>query len=109
MPFSRWRHARGREYCRGESGSALSGGYAPDSARTEGSSIVDEPGECRTPVRENQRTGRFLREKLISDHGLFPSYEDQQRAAKGQDPWGFFRDAQVVGRLDAGSRAGFTS
>ena len=25
---------------------ALSGGYAQDSARAEGSSIVDEPGEC---------------------------------------------------------------
>ena len=41
-----WRHARGREYCRGEPGSALSGGYAPDSAKAEKSSIVDEPGEC---------------------------------------------------------------
>ena len=41
-----WRHARGREHCRGESGSALSGGSAPDSTRAEGSSIVDEPGEC---------------------------------------------------------------
>ena len=39
------RHARGREHCRGEPGSALSGGYAPDSAKVEGSSIVDEPGE----------------------------------------------------------------
>ena len=48
-------HARGREHCRGEPGSALSGGYAPDSAKAEGSSIVDEPGEFRTPVRENQR------------------------------------------------------
>ena len=27
-------------------GSALSGEYAPDSAKAEGSSIVDEPGEC---------------------------------------------------------------
>ena len=26
--------------------SALSGRYAPDSARDEGSSIVDKPGEC---------------------------------------------------------------
>ena len=25
-----WRHARGREHCRGEPGSALSGGYALD-------------------------------------------------------------------------------
>ena len=40
-----WRHARGREHCRGEPGSTLSGGYAPDSAKLEGSSIVDEPGE----------------------------------------------------------------
>ena len=28
-----------------EAGSALSGGYAPDSTKAEGSSIVDEPGE----------------------------------------------------------------
>ena len=33
----------------------LSGGYAPDSAKAEGSSIVDEPGEGWTPVRENHR------------------------------------------------------
>ena len=38
-------HARGREHGRGEPGSALSGGYAPDSAKAEGSSIIDEPGE----------------------------------------------------------------
>ena len=40
-----WRHARGREHCREEPGSALSGGYTPDSARAKGSSIVDEPGK----------------------------------------------------------------
>ena len=44
-PLEGWRHARGREHCRGELGSSLSGGYAPDSAKAEGSSIVDEPGE----------------------------------------------------------------
>ena len=38
-------HARGREHCRGEPGRTLSGGYAPDSAKAEGSSTVDEPGE----------------------------------------------------------------
>ena len=37
---------RGREHCRGEPGSSLSGGYAPDSAKAEGSSIADEPGEA---------------------------------------------------------------
>ena len=42
-----WRHAKGREHCcRGEPGSTLSSGYAPDSAKAEGSSIIDEPGEC---------------------------------------------------------------
>ena len=41
-----WRHARGREHCRREPGSALLGGYAPDSAKAEGSSIVQKPGEC---------------------------------------------------------------
>ena len=44
-PSGGWRHARGREHCRGEPGSALPGGYAPVSAKAEGSSIVDEPGE----------------------------------------------------------------
>ena len=44
-PPGGWRHARGREHCRGEPGSSLWGGYAPDSAKAEGSSIVDEPGE----------------------------------------------------------------
>ena len=55
-PSGGWRHARGREHYRGEPGSTLlSGGYAPDSAKAEGSSIVDEPGEGWTPVRENHR------------------------------------------------------
>ena len=54
-PSGGWRHARGRGHCcRGETGSALSGGYEPDSAKVEGSSIVEEPGEGWTPVHENQ-------------------------------------------------------
>ena len=57
------------------------------------------------PRESKARTGRFLREELISDHGLFSSYEGLQGASNGQDSWGFFRDAQ----LDAGSRAGFSS
>ena len=46
VPFGRWWHARGWGHCRGEPGSALSGGYVPDYAKAEGSSIVDESGEC---------------------------------------------------------------
>ena len=34
-PSGGWRHARGREHCRGEPSSSLSGGYAPDSAKVE--------------------------------------------------------------------------
>ena len=62
-------------------------------------------------ARESKaRTGRFPREKLMFDHGLISSYEDQQQeAANGQDSWGFFKDAKGFGRLDAGSRPGFTS
>ena len=44
-PSGGWRHARSREHYHGEPGSSLSGGYAPDSAKAEGCSIVDEPGE----------------------------------------------------------------
>ena len=32
-----------------------------------------------------------------------------QGAANWQDSWGFFKDAQGFERLDAGSRAGFTT
>ena len=46
MPLGRWWHARGRGNSREESGSALSGRYAPDSARAEGSTIDNEPREC---------------------------------------------------------------
>ena len=45
LQFGDLREARGREHCRGEPGSSLSGGYALDSAKAEGSSVVDEPGE----------------------------------------------------------------
>ena len=67
------------EHCRGEPYRALPGGHAQGSARLESSSIVDEPGECITAVRESKeaRIGRFLREKLISDHGLFSSYKSK--------------------------------
>ena len=45
----------------------------------------------------------------MSEHDLLMFYEGQQGAANGQVSWDFFRDAQGFGRLDAGSRAGFTS
>ena len=53
--------------------------------------------------------GSLLRGMLISDHGLFSSYEGQQGAANGQAYGTFSRDAQCFGRVDAGSRASCTS
>ena len=61
-------------------------------------------------ARESKaRTGRFLSEKLISDHGLFSLYEGRQGAVIGKDLRGFFRNDQGFERLDAGSCADFTS
>ena len=45
----------------------------------------------------------------MSDHKHFYFLRGPQGAANGQDSWGFFKNAQGFGRLDAGSRAGFTS
>ena len=51
----------------------------------------------------NASTGRFLEGELISDHKPTPSGERASLLGR------FFRDAQGSERLDAGSRAGFTS
>ena len=43
-------------------------------------------------ARESKaRTGRFLVEKLISDHDLFSSYDGQLGAANGQHTWGVYQ------------------
>ena len=39
----------------------------------------------------NARTGMILREKLISDHDLFSSFEGQQGAANGQESGDIFQ------------------
>ena len=44
----------------------------------------------------------------MSDHGLISSYKGHNERRTG-NICGFFKDAQGFGRLDAGSRAGFTS
>ena len=43
------------------------------------------------------------------DHGHFSSYEGHKERRTGKIRGAFFKDAQGFGRLDAGSRAGFTS
>ena len=46
--------------------------------------------------------------KLMSGHGHFSSYEGHKERRTGKVR-GAFKDAQGFGRLDAGSRADFTS
>ena len=61
-------------------------------------------------ARESKaRTGRFLREKLISDHGHFSSYEGHMERRTGKIREAFSRMHRALWRLDAGSRAGFNS
>ena len=105
-----WRHARGREHCRGEPDSFLLGEYALDSAKAEGSSIVDEPGEGWTPVRENRKRepGGFWGKSWSLTTVIFLPTRATWSGERAR-LWGFFKDAQGFGRLDAGSRAGFTS
>ena len=81
-----WRHARGREHWRREPGSALSGGYAPDSAKAQGSSIVGEPGEGWIPVHENQRCepGGVQGKSCDVLLRFFSSYEDHNERWTGQ-------------------------
>ena len=59
-------------------------------------------------ARESKaRTGRFLKEKLISNHDVFSANKERRT---GNIPEKMFsRDAQGFKRLDAGSCAGFTS
>ena len=45
----------------------------------------------------------------MSDHGLISSYEGHKERRTGKIHGAFFLDASGFGRLDAGSRAGFTS
>ena len=45
----------------------------------------------------------------MSDYGIYYFYEGHRKRRTGKIRGGFFKDAQGFERLDAGSRAGFTS
>ena len=63
-------------------------------------------------ARESKaRTGRFLREKLMSDHGLFPSYEGHKKRRTGKFRGAFARmhwalDGWMLARAPASSAQG---
>ena len=86
--------AKARGHCR-RGKPCLSSEYALDSVRAEGSSIVVDARESKA------RTGRFSRETLISDHGLFSSYEGQPKEERrtGNTREELFRDAQGFEQL----------
>ena len=90
-PSGGWRHARGREHCRGEPDSSLGwvrtrfgeGGGQFDRRRARGG--------LNPCARESKaRTGRFLKEKPMSDHGHFSPYEDHKEWQTG-NIWGLFQ------------------
>ena len=74
---------------------------------------VDEGKEQLSPSREKNKGTHLNREvsegKFDTDHSNFSSYEGHKELRVGKIRGGPFRDAQGFGRLDAGSRAGFTS
>ena len=83
---------------RGEPGSVLSGGYAPDSVKAEDGSIVDEPREAEPLcARIKGVDGEVSGGKLMSDHGLFSSYEDHKKRRTGKIRGAFSR---MHGALD---------
>ena len=111
VPYGRWRHARGREHCRGEPGSALSRGKhqiwrggrrAAPSSTSHGSAGP----QCARTKGVNREV---FEGKADLWPRLFSSCEGRQGAANGKGSSGFLRDAQGFGWLDTDSRAGFTS
>ena len=100
LPSSNLVQARGRGHCRGEPGNALSWvrtRFGEDGGQDDRRQAKGVLNPC---ARESKaRTGRFLREKLMSDHGLFSSYEGQQGAANGQYSWDVFQGCWLARRL----------
>ena len=73
--------------------SALSGEYAPDLARAEGSSTSTSQGSAETLGARIKGVNWEVPEGKadLCDHGLFSSYEGQQGAVNGQDSWSIFQ------------------
>ena len=90
-PSGGWRHARGREHCRGEPGGSLSGGYAPDSGRRAARSLTSQ-GRAEPLCARIESANREVSEgKLISDHGHFSSYEGHMERRTGKIRGAFSR------------------
>ena len=88
-----WRHARGKEHCRGGPGSLLSGVVRTRFGEGGGQLDCRQARRGLNPcARESKaRNGRFLREKVMSDHGLFSSYEGHKERRTGKIRGAFSR------------------
>ena len=61
-PSGGWRHARGREHCRGEPGSALLGGYAPVRRRRRAARSSMSQGRAKPLCARNLGVNRNVSE-----------------------------------------------
>ena len=80
-----WRHARGRKHCRGEPGSALSGGCAPDSAKRRAARSSTCQGSAEPLCVRIKGANREVSDgKADVLHVFFSSYEghEEQRTGK---------------------------
>ena len=95
-----WRHARGKEHCRGEPGSALSGGWVRTRFGEGGGQLGRRRarGVLNPCARESKaRTGRSLREKVLSAHVLFSTYEGLKERRTGKTRGDFSRMHRALG------------
>ena len=113
-PSRGWRHARGREHRRREPGSALIGWVRTRFG--EGGGQLNRRrarGGLNPCARESKaRTGRFLRGKLMSDHGSFSSYEGHKKRRMGKIRGAFSRmhralEGWMLARAPASPAQGF--
>ena len=85
-PPAGWLHARGREHCRRSIG-WVRFRFGEGAGQFDRRRAREGLNPC---ARESKaRTGRFLRGKLMSDHGIFSSYEDHKERRMGKIRGGF--------------------
>ena len=109
-PSGGWRHARGREHCRGEPGSSYRVGTHQIRRRRRAAQSLTSQGRAEPLCARIESANREVSEgKAVLRPRSFFFLRGPLGAANGQDSWGFFKDAQGFGRLDAGPRASFTS
>ena len=107
-PSGGWRHARGREHCESLVVLYRVGTHQIRRRRRAARSLTSQGRAEPLCARIKGASREGSEGKLMSDHCHFSSYEGHKERRTGKI-CGAFNNAQGFGRLDAGSRAGFTS